>query len=104
VSTFSLGALSVKDNYLFVKIRRPLWSNICKAFKLSLFEIQVELTWRFYGYSYFLDQNQALALGSIKGISLNFKVLGIGNGITVSYSFFLFLAMYERFITLLRTP
>ena len=33
--------------------------------------------------SYFLDQNSAIAAGTISGITINLKVLGIGNGLTV---------------------
>jgi hypothetical protein len=37
-----------------------------------------------YAFRYFLDQNDAIAKGAIKGIHLKLKVLGIGNGLTVS--------------------
>ena len=33
--------------------------------------------------SYFLDQNDAIAAGSVDGITLNLKVLGVGDGLTV---------------------
>jgi len=33
--------------------------------------------------SYFIDQNAAIAAGTISGIPINLKVLGIGNGLTV---------------------
>ncbi|CUA72246.1 hypothetical protein RSOLAG22IIIB_00911 [Rhizoctonia solani] len=36
--------------------------------------------------SYFLDQNAAIAAGTITGIKINLKVLSIGNGLTDPYS------------------
>ena len=35
---------------------------------------------------YFLQQNAAIRFGTLKGISINLKVLGIGNGLTVRRS------------------
>jgi hypothetical protein len=32
---------------------------------------------------YFLQQNAAIRFGTLKGITINLKVLGIGNGLTV---------------------
>jgi hypothetical protein len=32
---------------------------------------------------YFLQQNAAIRFGTLKGIPINLKVLGIGNGLTV---------------------
>ena len=34
---------------------------------------------------YFLQQNAAIRFGTLKGLPINLKVLGIGNGLTVSY-------------------
>jgi hypothetical protein len=36
--------------------------------------------------SYFLSQNAAIAAGTISAITLNLKVLGIGDGLTVRHS------------------
>ena len=36
-------------------------------------------------YRYFLQQNAAIASGSISGVPINLKVLGVGDGLTVSY-------------------
>jgi methylglyoxal synthase len=36
--------------------------------------------------SYFLQQNAAIQHGRIRGITINLKVLGIGNGLTVRRS------------------
>ena len=33
--------------------------------------------------SYFLRQNAEIQLGTVKGVTINLKVLGIGNGLTV---------------------
>ena len=33
--------------------------------------------------SYFLQQNAAIKFGTVKGVPINLKVLGIGNGLTV---------------------
>jgi hypothetical protein len=33
---------------------------------------------------YFLSQNAAIAAGTVTGIPLNLKVLGVGDGLTVS--------------------
>jgi hypothetical protein len=35
--------------------------------------------------SYFLQQNAAILDGTVEGLSINLKVLGIGNGITVRH-------------------
>ena len=35
--------------------------------------------------SYFLQQNAAILDGTVEGVSINLKVLGIGNGITVRH-------------------
>jgi hypothetical protein len=35
---------------------------------------------------YFLQQNAAIRFGALKGIPINLKVLGIGNGLTVWHS------------------
>jgi hypothetical protein len=32
---------------------------------------------------YFLQQNAAIRFGTLKGITINLKVLGVGNGLTV---------------------
>jgi carboxypeptidase C (cathepsin A) len=36
--------------------------------------------------SYFLQQNAAIRFGTVKGVTINLKVLGIGNGLTVRRS------------------
>ena len=36
-------------------------------------------------YSYFLEQNAAILDGTVEGVNINLKVLGIGNGITVRH-------------------
>jgi carboxypeptidase C (cathepsin A) len=36
--------------------------------------------------SYFLDQNAAIAAGTITGVKINLKVLSVGNGLTDPYS------------------
>ena len=33
--------------------------------------------------SYFLKQNAAIRYGTVEGVTINLKVLGIGNGLTV---------------------
>ena len=33
--------------------------------------------------SHFLDQNDAIATGEVEGITLNLRVLGVGDGLTV---------------------
>ena len=35
-------------------------------------------------FRHFLDQNAAIANGSISGIPINLKFLGVGDGLTVS--------------------
>ena len=39
------------------------------------------------GQSHFLKQNAAIAGGSLTGVPINLKVLGVGNGITVRQTF-----------------
>lgn len=39
--------------------------------------------------SYFLQQNAAIQVGSVKGLPINLKVLGVGDGLTVGLHFHL---------------
>jgi hypothetical protein len=50
--------------------------------------------------AYFLSQNAAIAAGTINGITLNLKTLGIGDGFTASS---LILGEYIRLILPFRT-
>ena len=36
-------------------------------------------------FRYFLQQNAAIRFGTLKGVPINLRVLGIGNGLTVSH-------------------
>lgn len=45
--------------------------------------------------SYFLSQNAGIAAGTVSGITLNLKVLGIGDGLTVRHSLLLLSKLFS---------
>lgn len=49
--------------------------------------------------SYFLDQNAKIAAGSLAGVPFNLKVLGVGDGLTVSPDFCKLYARTKRYRT-----